>query len=121
MGTVRRKVALLGIRFYGFHGYYPEEQIIGSEFFLDIETYCDVSGEANAQLPSTVNYERLFFIANKQMKEPRKLLETVAHAILKDVQMEFPLLPTIRVAIYKMNPSLGGEVKSSLVELIYSA
>lgn len=121
MGTISRKVAIQGARFFAFHGYYPEEQVIGSEFMLDLEVEFFVTGDGQDEIGSTVNYETLFSIASRQMKEPRKLLETVAHAILDDVLKENSSLQRVRVSISKMHPPLPGEVKNSLVELIYHA
>ncbi len=114
-------MALQGMRFFACHGYYTEEQLIGNEYFVDIETQFDVAHDGGDDISATVNYERLFSIAERQMKEPRKLIETVAHGILKDICQEFAFLKNIRVYIYKMHPALNGEVKNSLVELTYTA
>jgi dihydroneopterin aldolase len=121
MGTIRRKVAIQEARFFAFHGYYPEEQIVGSEFMIDLEVEFLVSGSGGDDIGSTVNYEQLFSIAARQMREPKKLLETVAHAILEDVLRDYPSLLAIRVALAKLNPPLQGEVKKSLVQLTYNA
>lgn len=120
MGIIRQKVALQGVRFYAYHGFYPEEQVTGNEFVVDIETELEVFGHGEDELANTVNYERLFEIARTEMQQPRKLLETVAHAILDQIRHEFLVVKNIRVAIKKMNPPLAGEVDSSLIELIFN-
>ena len=120
MAIIRQKVALEGVRFFAFHGYYPEEQKAGNEFLLDIETEMLVVENLNDELSDTVNYERLFEIASAEMAIPRKLLETVAQRILKSMIGEFPALETIRVSIRKLNLPVKGEVKNSLIELIYT-
>lgn len=120
MTMITQKVALEGVRFFAYHGYYPEEQKVGNEFLVDIETETVVEENLKDELSDTVNYERLFEIASFEMKTPRKLLETVAHRILKTILAEFSQLAKVRVGIRKLNLPVKGEVKNSLVELTYS-
>ncbi|WP_026898472.1 dihydroneopterin aldolase [Daejeonella oryzae] len=120
MGIIQQKVGLHGVRFFSYHGFYPVEQILGSEFILDIETEVEVLTHEKDELNITVNYERLFDIATSEMKIPRKLLETVAHSILGRIRHEFLAVKHIRVCIRKMHPPLSGEVESSVVELKFN-
>ncbi len=120
MTMITQKVALEGVRFFAYHGYYAEEQKVGNEFLVDIETETVVEENLKDELSDTVNYERLFEIASFEMKTPRKLLETVAHRILKTILAEFSQLAKVRVGIRKLNLPVKGEVKNSLVELTYS-
>lgn len=117
MGTIKQKVSLNDIRFFSYHGFYPEEQITGNIFYVDIETEFEVFLNSNDDISKTVNYERLFEIADNEMKNPRKLLETVAYSILLQIRNEFLIVSNARVAIRKMNPPLNGQVGSSVVEL----
>lgn len=119
MGTISQKVSLEGIRFFAFHGFYPEEQVLGTEFILDIDATSEVYGDGNDELSNTVNYVRLFEIASEEMKITRKLIETVAHAILDRIRHEFLAVQTIRISIRKMNPPMGAEVMNSAIELIF--
>lgn len=120
MAVINQKVALEGVRFFAYHGYYPEEQKAGNEFLVDIETSMLVKENLNDELSETVNYERLFEIAAIEMKTPRKLLETVAHRMLKAIVEEFPQLSSVMVSIRKLNLPVKGEVRNSLVELSFS-
>ena len=120
MADIKQKVALEGVRFFANHGYYPEEQKVGNEFIVDIETVMIVKENLNDELSDTVNYERLFEIAANEMKTPRKLLETVAHRILRAIVTEFSELETVNVCIRKLNLPMKGEIRNSLVELNYS-
>jgi 7,8-dihydroneopterin aldolase/epimerase/oxygenase len=120
MGIIRQKIALEKIRFFAYHGFYPEEQILGCEFIVDIETELEVFGSGNDEIMHTVNYERLFDIAKVEMAIPRKLIETVAHAILEKIRHEFLAVTSIRVAIRKMHPPLAGQVENSLIELVFN-
>ena len=120
MSHICCKVALEGIRFFAYHGFYPIEQVLGNEFILNVETEFDVIGSGDDELAETINYEHLYEIVSIEMRNTRKLLETVAHAILEKIQSEFPRVKTIRVAIRKMHPSLKGEVNNSLIELYFN-
>ncbi len=119
MGMIRQKIALIGVRFFAFHGLYPEEQLTGTEFIVDIETESDVFTVAD-DIAQTVDYERLFAIVKAEMNVPRKLIETVAHAILDQVRHEFLSVRYIKVAIRKMHPPMAGEIDHSLVELTFN-
>ena len=120
MGIIRQKVALQGIRFFAYHGFYPEEQVLGCEYIVDIDTELEVFGSGDDDIKHTVNYERLFTIAQTEMEIPRKLIETVAHEILEKIRHEFLALKCIRVSIRKMHPPLSGEVENSLIELTFN-
>lgn len=120
MGTIKQKVSLEGVRFFAYHGFYPEEQVLGTEFILDIETEAEVFSGGEDDISNTVNYERLFQIASSEMAIPRKLIETVAHEMLSQIRHEFLAVKTIRIKIKKMHPPLGGDVKNSAIELTFN-
>lgn len=121
MSTLRKKVALEGLRFYAFHGFYPEEQVLGNEFEVDIETECEAADDGSDNLEDTINYEKLFEIASAEMRQSRKLIETVAINILGQVKERFPFILSATVRIRKMHLPLKGEMRNALVEYRYRA
>ena len=120
MSTIYQKVALQNVHFFAYHGFYPIEQVLGSEFILDIEIEFEVFNNGSDDLAQTVNYGRLYEIASVEMKNTRKLIEAVAHAILEQIRHEFLAVKRIRVVIRKMHPPVKGEVGNSLVELKFN-
>ncbi|WP_411274672.1 dihydroneopterin aldolase [Daejeonella sp.] len=120
MGKIWQKVSLEGVRVFAYHGYYPEEQILGTEFIVDVDTELEVFTAGEDEISNTVNYEKLFHIISHEMQTPRKLIETVAHAILDQIRHEFLAVKNIRVVIRKMNPPLGGVVHNSAIEVNYN-
>lgn len=120
MANIRQKVGLEGIRFFSYHGFYKQEQVLGNVYLLDIETETEVDNNGNEDISRTVNYERLLSIAQEEMIEPRKLLETVAHAILEKIRHEFLSVTRIRIVIKKLNPALTSQVKNSCIELNFN-
>ena len=117
MGVLLQKVSLENVRFFSYHGFYPEEQVIGTEFFLNISVEFEVFGSGGDEISNTINYEQLFLIASEEMSNPRQLLESVAHCILDRIRHEFLTIQTIDVSIRKMRPPMGGEVGNSTVAL----
>jgi dihydroneopterin aldolase len=120
MGIIKQKVSLNGVRFFSNHGFYPQEQILGTEFIVDIETELEVYGNGDDNISNTVNYERLLLIASEEMNVPRKLIETVAHSILERIRHEFLTIQIIRVTIRKMHPPMGVQIENSTIELSFS-
>jgi len=84
------------------------------------DTELEVFTAGEDEISNTVNYEKIFQIISDEMKRPKKLLETVAHAILDQIRHEFLAVKNIRVLIRKMHPPLGGDVKNSAIEVNYS-
>lgn len=115
------KVALHGAEFFAYHGFYPEEQKLGNRFIVDIAVGFELEGSINEdKLANTVNYEQLYDIVNDQMKQTRKLIETVAQAILDKVKSTWPGVENIEVNIKKLNPPLGCRIDYSSVTINYN-
>jgi dihydroneopterin aldolase len=110
------KVSLHGAEFFARHGFYPEEQLLGSKFVLDIDvefhTGTDLTGD---HIADTVNYEQLYTIAEEEMRHTRKLLEAIAQAIANKIRTAHPYVDKIRVEVKKLNPPLKGQVAYSSV------
>jgi len=114
------KIAIQGAEFFAHHGFYPEEQKLGNYFLVDVEVGFEPTGPLDEDdLTNTVNYEQLYHIVAGQMKQTRKLLETVANGILDDIKSEWPKVGSITVILKKMNPPLGHKVASSSITLNY--
>ena len=84
-------VALKAVKFYAFHGFYPEEQLTGNQFSVDVEVTFTPSDDTE-NLTKTVNYEVINSIVNKQMRNTQKLLETVVKNILEELLSDYKFL-----------------------------
>jgi dihydroneopterin aldolase len=113
-------VALKDVKIHAFHGYYPEEQLIGCDFILDVEVTFTPSDETE-NLDKTVNYEVLNQIIIQEMKQTQKLLETVVNNIINTIISKYPFLLTAKVGIKKIHPPMQGEIGHSFVQLKYIA
>jgi len=114
-------VALHGVEFFAYHGFYPEEQKLGNHFIVDIEVEFTPNGDITADdLGNTVNYEQLYDIACEEMKHPKKLIETVARAIIDNIVKQYSFVDAVKLTINKLNPLIGAKTKSSGVTLYYN-
>ncbi|HTI61766.1 dihydroneopterin aldolase [Mucilaginibacter sp.] len=114
-------VALHGAEFFGKHGFYPEEQLLGSKFVVDISADFEPQGALqNDKLADTVNYEHLYELTFTQMQHPRKLIETLCQAIIDDIVKHYPYVAVVSVTIKKLNPPLRGKVDHSSVTITYN-
>jgi len=120
MSQFKQTVALKDVKCFALHGYYPEEQIIGNHFIVDLETEFTPLG-FNDELNQTVNYEDLNTIIREEMKNTQKLLETVLSNIVSKVIKLYPFVETVNVSMKKLNPPMPGQIGHSFVKLSYTS
>ena len=110
------KVALHGIHFFAHHGFYPEEQLKGNDFVVDVEVeFLQQQHFDTDEIGHTVNYEQLYAIAERHMAITRKLLETVVQGILDELKETYPFAAAIRVSLKKLNPPIKAKIDSLLL------
>ncbi|PAW94527.1 dihydroneopterin aldolase [Mucilaginibacter sp. MD40] len=114
------KVALEGVEIFAYHGFYPEEQKTGTKFLIDVHVSFEQNGSfKDDTLNHTVNYEELYTIIKEEMANTRKVIETVAEAILDRVKATFSFIDAAEVVIKKQNPPFSGPIKQSVISLSY--
>jgi len=114
------EINLNDAEFFAHHGFYPEEQLLGSRFLVDISVgFVPETNLTEDEIAKTINYERLYIIACEEMGKTRKLIETVAQSIFDRIQQKYPYLKSIRVAVKKLNPPMKGKVGQSSVVITY--
>jgi 7,8-dihydroneopterin aldolase/epimerase/oxygenase len=106
------------MEFYSFHGHYKEEQIVGNKFLVDLVLETDMSKPAvTDELQDAVNYQTAYRLVKREMEKKSKLLENIAQRILDTVCSELPGITKATVTIRKMNPPMGGKMRSVSVTL----
>lgn len=113
-------VALNDVRCFALHGYYPEEQLTGTEFLVSVEVTFIPSGDTE-DLQRTVNYEVLNTIIREEMASTKQLLESVVKHILDRVISDYPFVLTAVAGIKKMHPPMPGQINHSFVQLSYTS
>jgi dihydroneopterin aldolase len=116
---ITQKVALTDVRFYAPIGFYEEEQVIGNEFYINLEVLFPFENSDAEDLKNTINYEELYQILVDVMRPKRKLLESALEDILDLVLKKYTYLHEVNVSIRKVNPPFGGDLANSLVSLTY--
>ena len=112
------QIAIEGMEFFSYHGHFEEESIIGTHFIVDLAFETDTTkAEVSDNLEETVNYLSVYQVVKKEMQQNSYLLEHVARRILQAVLKEFPVIDYAEVKIQKLNPPLGGKMKSVSVTL----
>lgn len=111
-------ISLKNIRTYSFHGCLIEESKIGSDYSVDLEVKTDLrKSSLTDDLKDTVDYVHLNKIVVEEMAIRSKLLEHVAHRIIKRIFDEIPSISTISIAVSKLNPPIGGDVEAVTIQM----
>ena len=111
-------IAIQGAEFFACHGFYPEEQKLGSKFIVDIEVdFMPAHDVKDDKIANTVDYEQLYHIVCTEMKHTRKLIETVAQNIADQIKTRYSFAERVTVSIKKMNPPLEGKVDCSKITI----
>src|SRR5690606_24522614 len=103
---------------FAYHGFYPEENILGTDFIVDVYLETDFKkAAAGDDLYLTINYETVHRICAIEMRSNSKLIEAVATRIETSLKRQFPDLASLKVRIRKLHPPLPGPVDNALVEV----
>ena len=113
------KIIIEAMEFYAFHGHYKEEQIVGNRFLVDLELEADMTLPAESdQLEDAVNYQIAYKLIKEEMKRKKSnLLENIAKRILDLLEENLEGVKSVTIRIRKMNPPMGGPIKSVSVTL----
>jgi dihydroneopterin aldolase len=113
------KILFQGMKFYAYHGVFPEENKLGQTYTVDLEVGINLrsAGETD-QLEETINYAELYQIVKEIMEnEQYKLIESVAEKIASQALTKFPKMNDILVRVTKPNPPIPGHYDAVAVEI----
>lgn len=112
-------VALEGMEFYAFHGFYEEEREKGNHFVVDVALTTSFEKAAETDdLSGTLNYEELHALVKAQMEIPTKLLERVAGRIIEKCFEQFSTVSEVKVSVAKKNPPIDAQIEQSKITMI---
>ena len=97
------QIIIKDLKFYGFHGVYPEEQVVGTTYKTDIIIDIDDSFEGfkTDKLEDTLNYEKIVECVLKiATKQKFKLIERLAQVIGESI-VAFDHVLSADVTVYK--------------------
>ncbi|MEH7108249.1 MULTISPECIES: dihydroneopterin aldolase [Bacillaceae] len=116
------KIYVNEMEFYGYHGVFPEENVLGQRFKVDLSVKVDLrqAGETD-DLKYSVHYGELYQLCKEIVEgKPFKLVEAVAEKIAGAVLTGFPLVHEVTVKVIKPDPPIPGHYKSVAIELTRS-
>jgi 7,8-dihydroneopterin aldolase/epimerase/oxygenase len=116
---MKTTVSIRGAEFFAYHGFYPEEQLSGHTFVLDVSATLKSFDSQDDNIFDTINYESIYNICADEMSHTQKLIETVALKIIQRCKDELDNVQGVKVKIEKIAPQLGGKVGKSVIEMEY--
>jgi dihydroneopterin aldolase len=113
------KIGLQRMKFYGYHGVFPEETRLGQRYEVDLELFLNLEQAVMTDsIDDTVNYAAVYELV-KQMVEgtPYQLVETLAGRIADMILRTFAPIEEVTVRLYKPNPPVPVIFEGFFVEL----
>lgn len=102
-------IQLKNLSFYAFHGIYPEEQVLGTQFLVSIDVQTSIQQKAVALL-DTIDYVSIVSIVEHRMKLATPLLETLAADIVEMIALLDNRITLIDITITKKRPPIDAFV-----------
>ena len=103
------------MQFDAFHGYYPEERVLGGKYVVDVSIDVLADGSVADDLEKTINYETIYLVCKQVMAQPASLLETVIEKIGQKLRLHFKNIAVLTIKLHKLHPPLGGLVGAATV------
>jgi dihydroneopterin aldolase len=94
------------LRFFGYHGLYEEEAVVGEEFELDIFINYWPLATPVKHLTDTLDYVSVYGLVKDMMEKREDLLEAVAHNIAQGIIMHYVFVDEVKVIIRKLHPPI---------------
>ena len=103
-------ILLEGLRFFGYHGVYPEERTLGQRFLVDVVAELDLRDAGqHDELDETVNYNSMYNVVRSVVEgEPMMLIEAVADRTARLILETFPPVTEVEVTVRKPEATIRG-------------
>lgn len=113
------KMTLRGMRFFGYHGVFAEENKLGQQFIVDLTLLLDLAEAADTDnLEATINYAEIHaFVKTIVEGPPFKLIEALAGHIASAVLDAYTSVNEVTVSVTKPHPPFEIHFDGVTVEL----
>jgi len=113
------KMILKGLRFYGYHGVFPEENKLGQHFYVDLELKMDLSKAAETDdYEHALDYSKLYtFIENIVEGPPFKLIEALTAHLANQIVEHYTMVDEVTVRLTKPNPPFKVQFDGVTIEM----
>jgi len=99
-------IQLKQLRFFGFHGLYPEERKTGNEFEVNLSVSYVIQADTVTDIGDTINYSELYELVKYEMRQTTDLLESLSLSIAQKIKSSYPAVKKIDISISKLNPPI---------------
>lgn len=99
-------ISLVNLRFWAYHGVFPEEKVLGNWFILSLVVGLKKNKEIE-ELHHTIDYGTLYEIVKQEMLIPTELLEVLAQKIKKRILDQYQEINHFCLEIQKQKPAVG--------------
>lgn len=98
-----------GMQFWATHGAFPEENVLGQKFIIDVEASYDMDKVCHSDdLNDGFSYMSVYQITKKVVTEEQwKLLQKLAQRIADEIKAAYPL-DWVKVTVKKPSVAIGG-------------
>lgn len=113
------KIALSGMKFYGYHGCLAEEREQGQDFYVDVNLALSLKRAGKSdELKNTVNYAAVFEIVKSVVEGQHfHLIEAIAERIAALVLERYPEVRSIEVTVHKPAAPIPGDFQDAAVTI----
>jgi 7,8-dihydroneopterin aldolase/epimerase/oxygenase len=106
-------ISLHDLKFFAYHGLYPEERKTGNEFKMHLSVSFPAISNHITRLEDTINYASLYELVTEEMTRPRDLLETFVMELAEKIHQQYPMVKSVDLRIEKLHlpiPRFTGHV-----------
>ena len=113
------KIALSGMKFYGYHGCLNEEREQGQDFYVDVTLSLSLhSAGKSDELKNTVNYASVFEIVKSVVEGQRfHLIEAIAERIADLILGRYSEVRAVEVTVHKPAALIPGDFQDAAVTI----
>lgn len=97
------KISLKNLEFYGYHGYFKEENDLGQRFKVCVDAYLDLSyAKKSGDLDDSINYVEIYEVTKRVFFHKKyKILEELVYDIGSEILDRFPKILKVEVEVKK--------------------
>ncbi len=111
-------IELEEMEFYGYHGCFKEEQIVGNKFIVNLSFDVNITIPAKTDnIKDAINYVTVYRIVKEQMSIASHLMENLAWRIHDAIKQAFPEIIKLHIKVSKFNPPVGGKMKQMSINI----
>lgn len=101
-------IHLNNLRFFGYHGLYEEEKILGNEFEVSLHLRLSYTKKETLTINDTVNYAEVYQLVKEVFANREDLLETICVNIADAVSQKFKQVEKLSIQITKLQMPIVG-------------